>query len=206
MENLTIRKAQVCQAGQAGQLILETLYGFGTYITGLGSSERGSKALSDFFRLPGNRFSHEFSYVASLNDEIAGLLLVFPGTAFAKVNWIMIRQMPKVYSLKEICELVRREIILRDEEEVGKDEFYIAHLSVCREFQRRGIGQALLDFAQQKALEKKLKKLSLMAEQENRSAVRLYEKFGFKVVKVFEHPHQVPLTGSPAYLKMIKEL
>jgi hypothetical protein len=58
-------------------LILDTLYGFGTYMTGLGSRERGEKVMSDYFRLPGNRFSYEFTYIASVDDKVAGLLVVF---------------------------------------------------------------------------------------------------------------------------------
>jgi ribosomal protein S18 acetylase RimI-like enzyme len=203
---LTIRKAQICQAEQAGELLMDTLYGFGTYMTGLGSRERGIKALSDYFRLPGNRFSYQYSYIATVDEETAGLLLIFPGSMFTKLSNIMLRQMLKVYSFGEILETIRRSVVLRDEEEVQKDELYIAHLSVFPKFQRRGIGQALLDFAEKKALESGIRKLSLMAESENAGAIRLYRKFGFQVVKTFEHPHQIPLTGSPAYVRMVKEL
>ena len=206
MENLVIRKAQVCQAEQAGELILDTLYGFGTYMTGLDSRERGARALSDYFRLPGNRFSYQFSYIASVDERIAGLLLIFPGFLFSKLCNTMIWQMPKVYSFGEIIEFVRRTIILRDEEDVQKDELYIAHLSVSKEFQRQGVGRALLAFAEKKARDNGIGKLSLTAEQENTNAVNLYLKLGYRVVKTFEHPHQIPLTGSPAYVKMIKDL
>jgi ribosomal protein S18 acetylase RimI-like enzyme len=111
-----------------------------------------------------------------------------------------------VYSFGEICEFFRRTIILRDEEEVDRDELYIAHLSVSPEFQRRGIGRALLEFAEKQAREQGIEKLSLLAEQENLNAITLYQHFGFRIVKTYEHPHQIPLTGSPAYVKMIKEL
>jgi ribosomal protein S18 acetylase RimI-like enzyme len=203
---LTIRKAQICQAEQAGELLMDTLYGFGTYMTGLGSRERGIKALSDFYRLPGNRFSYQYSYIAAIDKETAGLLLIFPGSMFAKVSNMMLRQMPKVYSFGEILETIKRSIVLRDEEEVQKDELYIAHLAVSPKFQGRGIGQALLDFVEKKARESGIGRLSLMAEIENTGAIRLYRKFGFQVVKTFEHPHQIPLTGSPAYVRMVKEL
>jgi ribosomal protein S18 acetylase RimI-like enzyme len=206
VENLKIRKAQVCQAEQGGKLIMDTLYGFGTYMTGLGSYERGLKAMSDFFRLPGNRCSYEFSYFASIDDEIAGLLLTFPGTMFKKLCRKMVMQIPKVYSLSEIGEFIRRTIILKDEEEVSKDELYVAHLSVDEKFRRKGIGGELLNFAENKAREAGLKKLSLMAEQENTNAINLYRKFGFSVIKTYDHPHQIPLTGSPGYVRMIKDL
>lgn len=206
MENLSIQKANPGHSEQAGALLLDTLYGFGPYMLGLGSRERALRVLADFFRLPGNRFSHEFSYIAEIDGKVAGLLLVFPGALFTKVNWAMIRQIPKVYSLREICEFIRREVLLRDEEEVGRDEFYVAHLSVNKDFQRKGIGNDLLKSAVEKAREHGLKKLSLMAEQENTDAIRLYERFGFRTVKTFVHPHQLPLTGSPAYVRMVMDI
>jgi ribosomal protein S18 acetylase RimI-like enzyme len=44
------------------------------------------------------------------------------------------------------------------------------------------------------------------AESDNQSARVLYEKISFRVVKEFEHPDQLPLTGSAGCVRMIKEL
>lgn len=201
-----IQKSQPVEAYRAGRLILETLYGFGTYLTGLGSNERAEQVLSRYFQLPRNRYSYQYAYTAYMQEQIAGLLVAFPGKLFTSLNINTYLQMVRVYSLLEIGEFVRRTLILHDEEEVEKNEFYIAHLAASADFRRKGIGLALLEFAQNNARENQFEILSLMAECENRPALALYEKFGFKVVKTYHHPHQIPLTGSCGYVKMIKEI
>ena len=185
---------------------METLYGFGVYQTGLGSAERGRRALAAYFSLPGNRFSYEYSYLACVDDEPAALLLAFPGERFGRLNRRTFWQMLRVYSLTEVVEFFRRALILKDEEEVARDEFYVAHLAVRADFRRRGLGKLLLERASELALQNDLRKVSLLAELENTGAIALYERFGFTTVKTYTHPHQIPLTGSPGYVKMIKTL
>ena len=190
----------------AGGLLMETLYGFGVYQTGLGSAERGRQALSAYFSLPGNRFSYEFANLAAVDDEPAALLLAFPGELFGRLNRRTLWQMLRIYSLPEVIEFFRRALILKDEEEVARDEFYVAHLAVRADFRRRGLGKLLLEHAQKLAARNGLRKVSLLAELENTGAIALYERFGFTTVKTYTHPHQMPLTGSPGYVKMIKSL
>jgi ribosomal protein S18 acetylase RimI-like enzyme len=206
-----LERTQIIPAGPqhadlAGALLMETLYGFGVYQTGLGSAERGRQALSAYFRLPGNRFSYEFSHLAAVDDEPAALLLAFPGELFGRLNRKAFWQMPRVYSLTEVVEFFRRALILKDEEEVARYEFYVAHLAVHADFRRKGLGKLLLEHAQNLALQNGLRKVSLLAELENTGAIALYERFGFTTVKTYTHPHQIPLTGSPGYVKMIKTL
>ena len=185
---------------------METLYGFGVYQCGLGSAERGRQALSAYFSMPANRFSYEFAHLATVDNKPAALLLAFPGKLFGRVNRKTLRQMLRVYSLPEVLEFFRRALILKDEEEVERHEFYVAHLAVCADFRRMGLGKLLLEYAQKLALRSGLHKLSLLAELENSGAIALYKRFGFTTVKTYTHPHQLPLTGSPGYVKMIKDL
>ena len=206
MENLEIQPAGLQDADLAGELLMATLYGFGVYQTGLGSGERGQKALSDYFRLPGNRFSYQLSHLAYVDGKPAALLLAFPGGSFGRLTRRTLWQMLRVYSPAEVIEFFRRARILKDEEEVGQDEFYVAHLAVCADFRRKGLGKLLLEYAQKLALRSGLHKVSLLAELENTGAIALYERFGFTTVKKYNHPHQIPLTGSPGYVKMVKKL
>lgn len=204
--NVNVRIAQIPDALITGELIRTTLYGFGTYLIGLGKEQRAGEVLTDYFRLPDNRYSYQFSFVAMMNNEIAGLLVAFPGKKLSRLNWNTNWQMLKVYNLKEIFQFIRRALILRDEEEVNSSEFYIANLAVSLPYRRKGIGRALLAYAEELARENRLGKLSLMAEIENRAAIDLYERAGFKIVKTYEHPKNMSLVGSPGYVKMIKML
>jgi ribosomal protein S18 acetylase RimI-like enzyme len=206
VEDIQIVPAGLQHADLAGGLMMETLYGFGVYQSGLGSAERGRKALGDYFSLPGNRFSYEYANIATVVGEPAALLLAFPGRLFGRLSRRTVWQMPRVYSLPEACEFFRRALILKDEEEVARDELYVAHLAVCAEFRRKGLARLLLDHAQKMALQYGLPKVSLLADLDNTGAIALYESYGFTTVKTYSHPHQIPLTGSPGYVKMIMNL
>ena len=205
-KNLVIHEAQMGDCVWAGEMLLETLYGFGTYMTGLGSRERGAKVLCDYFRLPANRFSYQYAHIAKMDDVNAGLLVSFSGKLLNQLNRRTAFQMFRVYSFSEVIEYVRRMISLHDEEEVENDEYYIAHLAVDSAFRRKGVGRVLLESAENLAHASGLSKLSLMADSGNQSARALYEKVGFRVVREFEHPDQQPLTGSAGYVRMVKVL
>lgn len=206
MKGIEIRAALIKDAPVAGELIRASLYGFATYLVGLGDDHRAAEVLGDYFRLPGNRYSYQVSYAALADKRVVGLLVAFSGKDLIKLNlWTML-QMSRVYSLSEIIKFIKRVLILRDEEEVGKDEFYVANLAVDPFHRGQGIGRALLEFSEELAFKKGLPKLSLLAETENVGAISLYEKFGFKIVKTYNHPHQMALTGSPAYVRMVKGL
>lgn len=205
MSGLNIRAAKSTDALRAGELILASLYGYGTYLMGLGQQTRAAAALTDYFRLPANRFSYQFSHVALVDGEVAGLLIAFPGNKLLGANIMTALQMLKVYNMGEICQYIKRALILHDEEEVKRDELYIANLAVADKQRRRRIGWTLLELAEGMAKKAGMKKISLMVENENRNAIALYEKFGFDTVKTFIHPHQIALTGSPGYGRMIKK-
>lgn len=63
------------------------------------------------------------------------------------------------------------------------DELFISNLAVFEEYRGQGIAVKLLEKAEEAAVEKGLKKLSLYVETDNAHAKRVYEKFGFKEVK-----------------------
>ena len=60
------------------------------------------------------------------------------------------------------------------------DEGYITNIAVFPEFRRRGIATALLDRCMELSKEKNLAFISLEVRESNKSAIKLYEKFGFK--------------------------
>ncbi|MFB1033402.1 MAG: GNAT family N-acetyltransferase, partial [Aliarcobacter cryaerophilus] len=96
--------------------------------------------------------------------------------------------------------LKRKNIFLDSfEKECFEDEFYIDTVSVSTSFQGRGIAKELFSFAEQKAKELDLKKLSLLVDFENPKAKALYERLGFKDNEILK------VSGSNFY-HMIKQL
>ena len=62
------------------------------------------------------------------------------------------------------------------------DEGYIGNVAVLPEWRRQGIGDTLLDSAEQAALEKQLSFLTLEVRVSNGPAIALYEKHGYQRV------------------------
>ena len=71
------------------------------------------------------------------------------------------------------------------------DSYYIAGLALRPEARGRGIGTKMLRLAELRALTRGLSKLSLIAFEENKKAVRLYERLGYRTTDsrdVVPHP------------------
>ena len=61
------------------------------------------------------------------------------------------------------------------------DEGYVTNIAVLPDYRRNGIASALLEACIKYAAEKELKFISLEVRKSNSAAIKLYEKFGFKV-------------------------
>jgi len=85
------------------------------------------------------------------------------------------------------------------------DVTHVLNLAVLPEFRRTGIGSMLLNDAlkELKRLKKDINLITLEVRESNTAAIKLYEKFGFKVtgkrVGYYEKPHEnAVIMGLPA--------
>ena len=62
------------------------------------------------------------------------------------------------------------------------DEFNITNIAVASDFQRKGFGEALVQFLMSKLLDEKCFKFFLEVRESNQAAKKLYEKLGFVVI------------------------
>ena len=60
----------------------------------------------------------------------------------------------------------------------------ISNLGVEENYRNKGIGTELLNFIKNKALENNCTDLYLTVNEENKNAIKLYEKFGFKIKNI----------------------
>jgi ribosomal protein S18 acetylase RimI-like enzyme len=71
------------------------------------------------------------------------------------------------------------------------ESWYICGVAVTPEYRGRGIGRGLMNTARKQAIIHGYDRLSLVVFEENRTAIRLYQDLGYKVVKrapVVPHP------------------
>lgn len=69
---------------------------------------------------------------------------------------------------------------------VREDVGHITQICVLPEFRSQGIGVALLDAAMNNLQRRGFSQLSLTVTQANETAIRLYRRFGFETLKVFD--------------------
>jgi len=89
--------------------------------------------------------------------------------------------------------------------EAERGEYYISNLGIHPDFQRRGYGGCLLTFAEEQARKLGLKKCSLIVHQHNENAIRLYQRFDYRIV--YSDQFKGPLDEAErGYHRMVKEL
>ena len=72
--------------------------------------------------------------------------------------------------------------------EEKKDEIKIRDIVVLPEYQNKGIGRILLDWAKEQTIKSKKSKLILRFIYDNKKLKEWYEKYGFSVTEILEFP------------------
>ncbi len=203
---LTISPGRIEDAPTAARLLADTMAGFGVAVLGLGDEQMELKALLRWFGEKDNRFSHQFSHMARLDGEMAGLLLCFPGREAPGLTKGCARSIFSIYSVGQLAQLIWRGLVLGRAKEAEKDEYLISHLAVFEAFRRKGIARALLDKAILCAREASLSRVVLEVEIGNTPAIQLYEGVGFKTQFTTEFGRNARVLKCPGYHKMVLEI
>ncbi|GAB4503053.1 MAG: hypothetical protein Fur0043_00450 [Anaerolineales bacterium] len=161
--------------------------------------------LAGLFSFPGNRFSQEVTDVAEVEGQLAGMLASFPGWQFQRRELSIGVGLLRLCGLWDVLRLSRRALSVAHGVETYRDEYYLANLAVFPPFQKRGIGSALLEHAENKARQVGLRKCSLIVDLENPTARRLYERWGYRAVMTKTYPGAAG-EAHTGYHRMVKEL
>lgn len=135
----------------------------------------------------GTAFSFENCVVVEQEGETAGMLVAFPMHV-------------------EPEEREDDPVLLPYSKLEEDDSYYICGMAMFPQFRRHGTGTKLLALAEQHAVQKGFKKLSLIVFEQNIGAKRLYDRLGYVEAArepVFPHP-LIHYTGDA--ILMVKEL
>lgn len=177
----TIRCAKSRDADVASGLILRGMGHF-SKILFPAKAENPHNILKKLFTQKHNRFSFQYADILEVDGETAGLLLAYP---WWKMTFLA---MLTVFQLARECGFSWAKTMLKDvrsflgAKEASPDEFYINSIAVLPEFSGKGVGSKLLAHAEEKSKKSGLRKCSLTVDIENHTAIRLYEKFGYKII------------------------
>lgn len=203
---LTISPGRIEDVPVAARLLAETMAGFGVAVLGVGDEELELKALLCWFGEMDNRFSHQFSHIARLDGEIAGLILCFSGEEVPRLSKGCARSILSIYGFVQLIKLTWRGMVLGHTKEAEKDEYLIAHVAVFEPFRRKGIAGALLDKAVLSAREADFSRVVLEVEIGNAAAIQLYEGYGFRKQFTTEFGRHARVLKCPGYHKMLLNL
>ena len=203
---MNVRPARIEDALTAAELIQETMEGYGDVMLGLDDRGRAVQVIAGFFRKGNNRFSYRLTYLAEIDGQTAGLLLVFPGRDTFKLVLPMSWQILSFYNPWEVLRLAVRAPMAAVGEETRPDEFYVSHLAVLPEFRRQGVGRALLSHADTLARTAGMVKNSLCVDIDNLNAQHLYISHGYQVVKTVNTPWLKNRLHTRGFLRMVKSL
>ena len=159
------------------------------------------------YEKPGNIYSKENVVVEEENGTIRGLFLAYPARDMKKQAINMLKCIKGMFVISGVFNFIKMLFRLRLNKYfpgTENDEFFISNLAVFEEYRGEGIAVKLLEKAEEMAMEKGLKKLSLYVEIDNSHAKRVYEEFGFEEVKNVVLPKKYNKHNLFGFYKMIK--
>ncbi|MGE6379494.1 GNAT family N-acetyltransferase [Peribacillus muralis] len=168
-----IRKATPEDASKAAVLIRLAIKEIAEALTGETDEEKILTILAGFFKKSGNRISYENTFVSVHDGEVSGLIITYHGKDAQELDAPIVEQLRQ--------KLNDPNITIDKEAEV--DDLYLDTISVDPNYQGKGIGSALIQYVEEYAKQMGYPRVSLVVENENEGASRLYNKLGYKELK-----------------------
>jgi hypothetical protein len=101
MTEIQVRSAIVDDAEASTQLIYMTMGSMADYLLGGDDDTAAKSIISRLFRRDKNRYSYQYTNLATIKGEVAGLLISYSGTALKSLNFPMVESMFAVNELPE---------------------------------------------------------------------------------------------------------
>ena len=182
-DSFTVRPATTDDSSVATALLHLTMGYFATHLFGAGDTTRTIRILTQLFVRQQNRLSHQFTDVVETNGQVVGLVLSYPAMVMGKLGMSMSKQLWNIYGGLGFVRLAVLSLPMSFAHEADADEYFINTLAVSPDYQGRGIGTHLLQYAEEKARDAQCAKCSLSVDVSNVDARRLYERMGFQVAE-----------------------
>jgi ribosomal protein S18 acetylase RimI-like enzyme len=168
---ITIRQAQPADATQVAPLIIDAIGDIAKRMTGETEWDKVQEELCVLFKREDNRHSHIYTYVAELDEKVAGILVLYAGADAPELDRNLSEWLTKKGAANSDV----------DAESLA-DELYIDTVCIDPSFRGKGIGTKLFQYAEEVAKQKNIAKLSLNVETQKEPAIRLYKRLGYDIV------------------------
>jgi ribosomal protein S18 acetylase RimI-like enzyme len=165
------------------ELIIETEPSFFYLLFG-NKKDKSKSRLKNIVKAGKNSFGHEFIRLTIEKNKILGI------TTFYMANEIDEKMESEKYSKAlDFLGLLRLNFFVKTlinkvlTTKLKDKELYIGNICVDKNFQGRGVGKFLLDNITSYAKKNNCKKIILDVSKENKIAIGLYKKMGFKITR-----------------------
>lgn len=169
--NFNIRQAQPADSKAIAPLIVNAIGEIANYMTAENEPERILQKLQAMIEGEHTRHSYRFTYVAELDQVIAGILVLYHGNEAEALDRYLIEQLKQQGHKRTI------------EPEAHLDEWYIDTVSVDPAYQGQSIGTRLFEYAETIVAVNGGGKLALNVDLEKEGAIRLYHRLGFAITE-----------------------
>ena len=202
---ISIRPARPDDSARAAFLIRLTMGGTADMFADGASGLTPEQVLAALFHRACGRLSYQHGFILEADQDPVGLLVSFPASEMTRLDLAMGINLLSVLGFSSMTRLTRRMVPMMKVREAERGEYYISNLAVHPDAQRRGYGGQLLVFAEQQAYKFGLQKCSLIVNQHNADAIRLYQSFGYRIVHSGQYPGALAeIEGG--YHRMVKDM
>lgn len=183
-DNFEIEKARKSDAQQAAKLMYLAFDDLSHILFGTKDLVKIETYFAKHWLEKEDRLSSRYSHVIRDNGKAIALISYSDGDLTTKLIWPSFLEFLKIdpgiilFALKHLNYLYSIFTV----REAFEDEYYIFVLAVMPEYQGKGLGGKLIEFAEEMARKKGFKKVSLLVNAENSNAIKFYESHGFKKV------------------------
>jgi ribosomal protein S18 acetylase RimI-like enzyme len=179
------------------------------YTAYAGNEERALRLLQHVYARRGHAASYEFCRVAVIDERIAGVVAGFPVTHADRLSQkfvsMTLRRLPP-WRLPGTFKHLRAAGNVSPHPPL--DAFYVDALAVDAAFRRRGVARALLNVAEQQALDAGFTRIALDTGLTNHGARALYDSYGFREREIRRAPDDrtARALGGPGFVGYLKDV
>ncbi len=198
--HVSLRPARPDDAVIATSLIRLTMGGSADLFSDVESGWNSEKLIATLFAQDGGRFSYRVGTILEVDNDAVGLLISYSASKMTMLDLVTGRHLLSILGVRAMFRFTKRILRMMNVREAERGEYYISNVGVLPDFQGHGYGARLLIFSEEQARKLSLKKCSLIVDQHNNGAIRLYQRSGYKTV------FSGKLNGESGYHRMVKEL
>lgn len=201
------RQAKKSDAHILGPLIFSSAPASLAAIFDINDELSALKFLGSSLLSAGGQYGYDNHWVAEIDNQIVGCISAWHGDLVESFDQATLVTLSAFYGFAYALRVLETSQALQDcIPRLQKHEWCIGHFAVTEQYQKQGVGNALLMLMQEKALASGRTVLSLDVDCENTQAINFYLRRGFVLINQSDISPRMQTLGIGSYLHLRKDL